>query len=137
MQSDIWAILSLKMTVWDAQHREFFRGSSNFTFYRFFHELSHFESTNDFFFDISAKKWLSVGWLTLGEVEDLQISRTWKRIFRRFRISNQIFDSICRSRDIWLSLDPIFAFFGPNLTFRDEYLENEFFFDKRFSQAER
>ena len=57
-----------------------------------------------------------------------------KVIFRRFRISNQIFNSIYRSRDIARSLDTTF---GPNLTFRDEYLENDFFFDKRFSQAER
>ena len=47
-----------------------------------------------------------------------------QRIFRRFRISNQNLDSIFRSRDIRLSLDPVFAFFEPNLTFRDEYLEN-------------
>ena len=50
-----------------------------------------------------------------------------KVIFRRFRISNQIFDSLSRSRDIRLSLDQIFENFKPNLTFRDEYLENQIF----------
>ena len=50
-----------------------------------------------------------------------------KVIFRRFRISNQIFDSLSRSRDIRLSLDRIFENFKPNLTFRDEYLENRSF----------
>ena len=47
-----------------------------------------------------------------------------KVIFRRFRISNQIFNSIYRYRDIARSLDTTF---GPNLTFRDEYLENRIF----------
>ena len=47
-----------------------------------------------------------------------------KVIFRRFRISNQIFNSIYRSRDIARSLDTTF---GPNLTFKDEYLENRSF----------
>ena len=47
-----------------------------------------------------------------------------KVIFRRFRISNQIFHSIYRSRDIARSLDTTF---GPNLTFMDEYLENRIF----------
>ena len=47
-----------------------------------------------------------------------------KVIFRRFRISNQIFNSIYRSRDIARSLDTTF---GPNLTFMDEYLENRIF----------
>ena len=47
-----------------------------------------------------------------------------KIIFRRFRISNQIFNSIYRSRDIARSLDTTF---GPNLTFMDEYLENRIF----------
>ena len=56
--------------------------------------------------------------------------RTWKRISCRFRISNQIFDSLSHSPDIRLSLDHIFAFFEPNLTFRAEYLENENFFDQ-------
>ena len=47
-----------------------------------------------------------------------------KVIFRRFRISNQIFHSIYRSRDIARSLDTTF---GPNLTFMDDYLENRIF----------
>ena len=47
-----------------------------------------------------------------------------KVIFRRFRISNQIFNSIYRSRDIARSLDTTF---GSNLTFMDEYLENQIF----------
>ena len=47
-----------------------------------------------------------------------------KVIFRRFRISNQIFNSIYRSRDIARSLDTTF---GPNLTFMDEYLKNQIF----------
>ena len=47
-----------------------------------------------------------------------------KVIFHTFRISNQIFHSIYRSRDIARSLDTTF---GPNLTFRDEYLENQSF----------
>ena len=51
-----------------------------------------------------------------------------KRIYRRFRISNQIFGSIYRSRDIAHSLDTTFAVFGQNLNFVDEYLENGNFF---------
>ena len=47
-----------------------------------------------------------------------------KEIFRRFRISNQIFGSIYGSRDIERSLDPTFAVFGRNRNFMDEYLEN-------------
>ena len=47
-----------------------------------------------------------------------------KRIYRRFRISNQIFGSIYRSRVITRSLDTTFAVFGQNLNFVDEYLEN-------------
>ncbi len=44
-----------------------------------------------------------------------------KEIFRTFRISNQIFGSSNRSRDIQRSLDTTF---GENLNFMDEYLEN-------------
>ena len=47
-----------------------------------------------------------------------------KEIFRRFRISNQIFHTIYDSRDIERSLDPTLAVFGENLNFMDEYLEN-------------
>ena len=47
-----------------------------------------------------------------------------KRIYRRFRISNQIFGSIYGARDIAHSLDTTFAVFGQNLNFVDEYLEN-------------
>ena len=47
-----------------------------------------------------------------------------KVIFRRFRISNQIFHSIYGSRDIARSLNITFR---PNLTFMDEYLENRIF----------
>ena len=47
-----------------------------------------------------------------------------KRIYCRFRISNQIFGSSYRSRDIGHSLDTTFAIFGQNLNFVDEYLEN-------------
>ena len=37
MQSDIWAILCLKMTMSGMPNTgKYFRGSSNFTFYRFF-----------------------------------------------------------------------------------------------------
>ena len=44
MQSDIWAILSLKMTVWDAQHREIFSRVFKFHFLSLFFMNSHFES---------------------------------------------------------------------------------------------
>ena len=53
--------------------------------------------------------------------------RTGKRIYRRFWISNQIFDSIYGSRDIARSLDTTFGIFGQNLNFVDEYLENRIF----------
>ena len=46
----------------------------------------------------------------------------WKRIFRWFRISNQIFHSIYRSRVIRRSLDPVIAVFTRN-DFMDEDLE--------------
>ena len=55
-----------------------------------------------------------------------------KRIYRRFRISNQIFGSIYGSRDIERSLDPTLAVFGQNRNFMDEYLENGHFLDVRF-----
>ena len=58
--------------------------------------------------------------------------RTGKRIYRRFRISNQIFGSIYGSRDIERSLDPTLAVFGQNRNFMDEYLENGHFLDVRF-----
>ena len=52
------------------------------------------------------------------------MGRTGKRIYRRFWISNQIFDSIYGSRDMALSLDTTFGIFGQNVNFVDEYLEN-------------
>ena len=52
----------------------------------------------------------------------------WKRIFRWFRISNQIFHSIYRSRVIRRSLNPILALFEENRNFKDEYLGGKFFF---------
>ena len=55
-----------------------------------------------------------------------------KEIYRRFRISNQIFGSIYGSRDIERSLDPTLAVFGQNRNFMDEYLENGHFLDVRF-----
>ena len=42
-----------------------------------------------------------------------------KRIYRRFRISNQIFGSIYGSRDIERSLDTTLAVFGENLNFME------------------
>ena len=57
--------------------------------------------------------------------------RTGKRIYRRFWISNQIFDSIYGSRDIAHSLDTTFGNFGQNLNFVDDYLKN----GKRFWHA--
>ena len=57
--------------------------------------------------------------------------RTGKRIYRRFWISNQIFDSIYGSRDIAHSLDTTFGIFGQNLNFVDEYLKS----GKRFWHA--
>ena len=48
----------------------------------------------------------------------------WKRIFRWFRISNQIFHIIYRSRVIRLSLDLGLAVLTKNANFMDEYLEN-------------
>ena len=57
--------------------------------------------------------------------------RTGKRIYRRFWISNQIFDSIYGSRDMALSLDTTFGIFGQNLNFVDDYLMN----GKRFWHA--
>ena len=56
------------------------------------------------------------------------MTHLWKEIYRRFRISNQIFRSIYGSRDIVHSLDTTFAVFGQNLNFVDEYLENGNFF---------
>ena len=53
--------------------------------------------------------------------------RTGKRIYRRFWISNQIFDSIYGSRDMALSLDTTFGIFGQNRNFVDEYLKNGIF----------
>ena len=47
-----------------------------------------------------------------------------KEIYRRFRISNQIFDSIYGFWDIERSLDTTFAVFNQNWHFMDEYLEN-------------
>ena len=58
--------------------------------------------------------------------------RQGKEIYRRFRISNQIFGSIYGSRDIERSLDPTLAVFGQNRNFMDEYLENGHFLDVRF-----
>ena len=57
--------------------------------------------------------------------------RTGKRIYRRFWISNQIFDSIYGSWDIAHSLDTTFGNFGQNLNFVDDYLKN----GKRFWHA--
>ena len=54
--------------------------------------------------------------------------RIGKEIYHRFRISNQIFGSIYRSRAIGHSLDTTFGIFGQNLNFVDEYLENGNFF---------
>ena len=45
-----------------------------------------------------------------------------KEIYRRFRISNQIFDSIYGFWDIERSLDTTFAVFNQNWHFMDEYL---------------
>ena len=56
---------------------------------------------------------------------------TGKRIYRRFWISNQIFDSIYGSRDIAHSLDTTFGNSGQNLNFVDDYLKNR----KRFWHA--
>ena len=52
------------------------------------------------------------------------IGCTKKGIYRRFRISNQIFDSSYGSGDIVDSLDTTLAIFGKNLNFVDEYLQN-------------
>ena len=52
------------------------------------------------------------------------VKRTGKKIFCRFRISNQIFHNIYTSRDIERSLDTTFDVFVKNLNFMDEYLEN-------------
>ena len=51
-----------------------------------------------------------------------------KRIFRWFRISNQIFRSVYRSGDIGRSLDPILDVFDKNPNFKDEYLGGKIFF---------
>jgi len=52
------------------------------------------------------------------------IRHLWKRIFRWFRISNQIFHIIYRSRVIRRSLDLGLAVLTKNANFMDEYLEN-------------
>ena len=52
------------------------------------------------------------------------MTHLWKIIYRRFRISNQIFRSIYGSRDIERSLDTTLPVFGQNWHFVDEYLEN-------------
>ena len=59
------------------------------------------------------------------------MGRTGKRIYRRFWISNQIFNSIYGSRDTAHSLDTTFGNFGQNLNFVDDYLKN----GKRFWHA--
>ena len=53
-----------------------------------------------------------------------RLTAVWKEIYRRFWISNQIFDSIYGSRDIGRSLDTTLGNFGKNLNFVDEYLQN-------------
>ena len=55
------------------------------------------------------------------------MAAVWKEIYRRFWISNQIFDSIYGSRDMALSLDTTFGIFGQNRNFVDEYLKNGIF----------
>ena len=52
------------------------------------------------------------------------MSCTQKSIYRKLRISNQIFDSSYGSGDIVDSLDTTLAIFGQNLNFVDEYLQN-------------
>ena len=52
------------------------------------------------------------------------MTHLWKEIYRRFRISNQIFRIIYGSRDIERSLDTTLPVFGQNWHFVDEYLEN-------------
>ena len=47
-----------------------------------------------------------------------------KKNYRRFWISNQIFDSIYGSRDMEHSLDTTFGIFGQNGNFVDDFLEN-------------
>ena len=59
------------------------------------------------------------------------MTAVWKEIYRRFWISNQIFDSIYGSRDIAHSLDTTFGNSGQNLNFVDDYLKN----GKRFWHA--
>ena len=65
-----------------------------------------------------------------GAMKNL-IGWSGKRIFCRFRISNQIFHSIYRSWDISQSLEPIFAVLTKNANFEAQYLKNE----KRFWYA--
>ena len=61
--------------------------------------------------------------------------RTGKRIYRRFRISNQIFGSIYRSRDIARSLDTTFAVFLAKITTLWMNISRTgFLLDIRFSQ---
>ena len=82
----------------------------------------------------SSKKCMKIG-LFLGKITPWRqqvgknlMRRTWKTIYRRFWISNQIFDSIYGSRDIAHSLDTTFGIFGQNRNFVDEYLKNQNFF---------
>ena len=64
------------------------------------------------------------------QVGENLMRRTGKEIYRRFRISNQIFGSIYGSGDIARSLDTTFDVFGQNRNFVDEYLENGNFFGR-------
>ena len=66
--------------------------------------------------------------------------RTGKKIYRRFRISNQIFGSIYGSGDIARSLDTTFDVFGQNRKIETLWMnisKTEIFLDMRFSGGAR
>ena len=82
------------------------------------HEKTHILRVKISHFKVKIKPWRH------GAGQNL-MKHAWKRIFRWFRISNQIFRRVFRSRDIRRSLDLIFAFLTKKAYFMDEYLENE------------
>ena len=120
---------------------EYLQNGFKFTMESFASDLYPFRLTSR---QVSTKsfKWLSRYWAKIIQ-KWMRIDRflgkitPWKRqegknlmrrrgkgIYRRFWISNQIFDSIYGSRDMALSLDTTFGIFGQNRNFVDEYLEN-------------
>ena len=127
---------------------EYLQNGFKFTMESFASDLYPFRLTSR---QVSTKsfKWLSRYWAKiiqkcmkigrfLGKITPRRrqvgknlIRQSGKRIYCRFWILNQIFDSIYGSRDIVHSLDTTFGNFGKNLSFADDFLKN----GKRFWHA--